>query len=280
MPVDATARRARPTPTAVRGPSRGAATGFVVGTFVTSWSLWVVALLLDGSDWAEPLRIAGTFGPALAALVARRRRSGQPVVGEALRSHLRWRGTGASVLLAASLPPTMIGLALAVDVGLGGSWSVQWPPALAWPVILVFVLVFGGPLGEELGWRGHLLPQLERRGGPVRATVLVGVIWTAWHLPLFLMTDTVQSELPLWLFAWQILATSFVYTWLRHRTPRSLVPVLVLHTSFNVSVGIGLVGPDGPNTRAIVVALALATIVAAAMATTPTFRHGLSGRTA
>lgn len=247
--------------------------GHLLATFATSWSLWGAALLLDGSAWAAPLRIAGTFGPALAALGMLRVRGGRPAVVGALRSHVRWRGTGASVVVAAALPPTLIALALAADLGLGGTWNVELPPLPAWPVVVAFVLVLGGPLGEELGWRGHLLPALERRHGPVMATALVGIAWVTWHAPLFLMADAVQSQVPVWLFAWQIVATSFLYTWLRHRDPHSLVPALVLHTSFNVSVGIGLIGPDGPSTRAMVIALALATLVAARLAATATFRH-------
>lgn len=260
------------TASAQRG-ARDAVVGMVAATFAISWSLWAAAVLLDGSAWAMPLRIAGTFGPATAVLLTVRRRHGRPAVLEALRSHVRWRGTGTATLLAAGLPPILVGLALAADVALGGTWTVEPPPPLAWPVILMYVLVLGGPLGEELGWRGHLLPRLEIRHGPHVATVLVGLVWTMWHLPLFLMADTVQRQVPLWLFAWQILATSFIYTWLQHRTPRSLIPALVLHTCFNTTVGIGLIGPEGANIRAMVIALTMATIAAAAVATTPAFRQ-------
>lgn len=51
------------------------------------------------------------------------------------------------------------------------------------PIIVAFVLVLGGPLGEELGWRGVLQPRLEAQLGSLRATLLTGIVWAARHLP-------------------------------------------------------------------------------------------------
>src|SRR6185503_9375238 len=48
-------------------------------------------------------------------------------------------------------------------------------------------ILFDGPFGEELGWRGWALPHLESRWTPVAATLIVGVFWAGWHLPLFLV---------------------------------------------------------------------------------------------
>lgn len=243
---------------------------FMALAFGGSWALWAGALLADGTAWSTPLQAAATFGPAAAALVLARR-GGR---GSALRAHVAFRGAGRATLAAVVLPPGLVFLALLAEAALGGDPTIAWPEPLVWPLVIGYVLVLGGPLGEELGWRGHALPRLEHRYGPVGATVFLGAIWTAWHLPLFVLPGTIQQEIPLWVFAWQIVATSFVYTWLRHRTPASLVPVLAFHTSFNVTVGIALVGaPAGPALRPLVIALVLTTLLAIALARTPTFQR-------
>ena len=53
--------------------------------------------------------------------------------------------------------------------------------------VFFFVLVLGGPLGEEPGWRGLLLPTLAERSTFPVAGIVVGIVWAIWHLPLFLI---------------------------------------------------------------------------------------------
>jgi uncharacterized protein len=151
---------------------------------------------------------------------------------------------------------------------LGGTGRIEWPSAWAIPVIVLYVLLFGGPLGEELGWRGAALPAMERRWGPVVASLALGATWALWHLPVFVVRGTVQQLVPPWLFVAQIVVTGFLYTWLVHRRPGSLVPVLALHTSFNVTVGLVLIQPTAaPAIRPMVLTLLGAAALAAVAAT-------------
>jgi uncharacterized protein len=62
-------------------------------------------------------------------------------------------------------------------------------PSYVLSYIALFVLVFilGGPLLEEPGWRGFVLPRLERLHGPLVGTLILGVLWALWHLPEFLV---------------------------------------------------------------------------------------------
>lgn len=112
-----------------------------------------------------------------------------------------------------------------------------------------------------------------RPRGPLWATLVTGAVWAAWHLPLFLVGGTVQTLVPAWMFAIQVVATSFVYTWLLHLAPHSLAPALAFHTSFNVTVGLVLLQPaDDPATRHLLLALLGAMVLALALARTTTFR--------
>lgn len=236
---------------------------FLALAFGFSWVCWGAALwLVDGTSDAV-LRVAGTFGPSVAAVVVFSRRGGKAAVLGALRSLVRLRGNLRTVVVAAAAPPLLSGMGIAVDRALGGVGSIDWPPWWGLLIVIAYVAVLGGPLGEELGWRGYLLPTLEGRVGTVLATTVVGLVWWLWHLPLFFLDGTIQTVVPLWIFFWQILVTSMFYTLLVHRTPGSLVAPLVFHTSFNSSVGILLLGPSTAlQLRPLVLALVAATAVA------------------
>jgi hypothetical protein len=87
--------------------------------------------------------------------------------------------------------------------------------------------------GEELGWRGYALPRLSDRFGLPFASVILGVLWAAWHLPLFFVqaSDTYAQSFPLYLL--QVTALSVAMAWLYWRTAGSLLLVMLLHAAVN-----------------------------------------------
>jgi len=97
------------------------------------------------------------------------------------------------------------------------------------------ILILGGPLGEEPGWRGFLLPELRKSTGPFLASMIVGFAWFVWHLPLFWVPGAAQQEIPMAQFALALLAYSFILTWLFESSTRSTFVAIVFHTSANVT---------------------------------------------
>ncbi|MFM9555707.1 MULTISPECIES: CPBP family intramembrane glutamic endopeptidase [Streptomyces] len=100
---------------------------------------------------------------------------------------------------------------------------------------LILQMVTTG-LAEEPGWREFAMPHMQRRFGPLVATLVVGVLWGSWHLPLFLTEwgggpDVGLSRLPA--FLGTTLAFSFVMTWVFNRSRESMPLVMLLHTSVN-----------------------------------------------
>lgn len=253
---------------------------FFALAFALSWTPWAMA----GWWMTDPVRevaiVAGRFGPAVAALVVIGRVGGAAALAEALRRHVRLRGAWKALALAAVLPVVLASTGLALHRLLGGS-AVPGPlyPVPMLPVVVLYVLVLGGPLGEELGWRGFALPRLERRARPLAATVALWIVWAVWHLPLFLLEDSVQALVPFWLWLTQLLVVSVLLTWFARRTPWSLAPVLALHTSSNVTVGMCFIAPPGqPALLPMTLTVAVGAVVAALMVTTPTFRgHTATG---
>jgi membrane protease YdiL (CAAX protease family) len=117
------------------------------------------------------------------------------------------------------------------------------PMASAWVVLVMFAhnLLLGGSLGEEIGWRGFLLPALLRRMSPLAASVVVGVVWELWHLPIDLVTGFgVQSIGAVVARVVYAVPVSIVFTWFHLRTKGGLLVALLLHSSINVMGDVGL----------------------------------------
>ena len=91
--------------------------------------------------------------------------------------------------------------------------------------------LLGGPLGEEPGWRGYALPRLEARFGAIRASLLLGVLWTGWHLPLFLISG--WGSLPLWSYSLVLVGLSIIMSWGANIARFSVLTAIVMHAGFN-----------------------------------------------
>ena len=138
----------------------------------------------------------------------------------------------------ALLGPPLVGFAaVAINSLLGGSAPVfpgSGQLAMVLPVFL-YVLFLGGPLGEELGWRGYAQPLLQSRFGPLVTSLVLGFVWGLWHLPLFWIGGSVQSEIPLWGFMAQIVGNTLIYTWIHNGTGGSVLMAMLFHASGNTA---------------------------------------------
>jgi uncharacterized protein len=92
-------------------------------------------------------------------------------------------------------------------------------------------LLILGLLSEEIGWRGYALARLQTRWNSLTSSLIIGLVWALWHLPLFLMVGTSQHELsiPFIGFLVGIMASSILYTWLYNNTHQSLWSAILLH---------------------------------------------------
>ncbi|PWB70275.1 MAG: hypothetical protein C3F15_14000 [Holophagae bacterium] len=147
------------------------------------------------------------------------------------------------------------------------------PIASAWIVLVCFAhnLLLGGSLGEEIGWRGLLLPALLRRMSPLAASVVLGVGWGLWHLPIDLAAGFglhgVGAVVARIIFA---VPLSILFTWFFLRSGGSMLVALLLHTSINVMGDLGLSSFEAASVVFCVVESAAALIV---VATSPLFRE-------
>ncbi len=251
--------------------SAGSLVAFFVFAFAWSWACWLLAPALKAywPAFAFGLTLAAGFGPSLAAAVVVRHSHGSAGLRRWLVRCLHWRIGWRVILLAFFVPPLFMGLAVAAHLALGGALQPSPFAGHVWIAAASILMMFfvGGPFGEEFGWRGYALPALQVRWGWRVASLLLGVIWAAWHLPLFYIANAVQSYLPMGLYALSVIASSVLFAWLFNRSQGSVVPVLILHTAVNAwSMIIPVMAlPDGTNQRPFQIVVGLQVLVAIAL---------------
>ncbi len=196
---------------------------YVVLAYAFSISL---ALLLNVSLAFGLLAI---FGPAAAAFLVARVWRGRAGVGELWAITTRWRVHPGWYLAALGLPlaGAAIGHLLFVLTG-NGALAV---PGNVEPILLVlFFLV----IGEEIGWRGFLLPGLLRRQSPIVATAIVAIVWILWHSPLYFIPGMPSYGNSFLAFAIWVMPFSFLLTSLWLGTPSAWLATL-MHGAGNLS---------------------------------------------
>jgi membrane protease YdiL (CAAX protease family) len=211
-------RTAPSAPTTVRRDglvARHSFAAFVVLAYGISWSFWAIALA-GGGD--VPF-LLGVLGPAAAAVVVLRATGGS--LREWLASLGRWRVPVRWWAYALLLPAAIYGVISAVLWILGSpvDWSLAVHRAPSYAATWLFVLVLGGAL-EEPGWRGFGLPHLLMHHSPVKATLILGLVWGVWHVPVYG---------PLGFVVPTILAFFYTYLW---ASTHSVLLCVALHASF------------------------------------------------
>ena len=102
---------------------------------------------------------------------------------------------------------------------------------------LFATMVFGGGL-EELGWRGIALPELEKRYSPLPSSIVLGLVWVIWHVPLFFIKGVSQYGNNVFVFALGVLGLTFILSWIYNQTD-SIFICIIFHSSFNTAAAMG-----------------------------------------
>jgi membrane protease YdiL (CAAX protease family) len=204
-------------------------------------ALATLGVLSGPAERFMPLMALGVFGPVIGAVAAAFRDArGQGVrrlfaPSAGLASRLKWIPVALLVFPAAHVAGA------AVYRLFGGDPGPWFLPPLE-PGHFAGMLII--PLAEEPGWRGYALPRMQRRYGGVRATLLLGVLWAAWHTDMFIiqgMTPTIFLAAVI-----QILVGSFAFTWFYNRSGGSLLIAIMGHVGAHIDKT-SLVLPEEPG---------------------------------
>jgi len=238
---------------------------FLALAYLWSWAWWSIILLglwLGELEWASArwrgvpywmigAAIVGSWGPTLAALLVTASTEGQAGVRTLLRRCLMWRRATRWHLAAWFLPPLMVLASLLLFRALGSQVGPFLPAR--WPLALLVLALSlpAGPLGEELGWRGFLLPRMQRSMSALWSSLVIGVLWCFWHTPIFwapmgaTMSGTAVTLWAVFKYLVYVVGLSVIFTWLFNSTGGSLLFVIVLHLAVNAD----LVTPFFPHLK-------------------------------
>ena len=228
------------TPTNPTTATRAFPLKFVVVAFAFSWTFWCLAVL-EGrgliSSLPVPALFLGAFGPMVAAVVLTAQEGGRAELRSLLSRVVRWRVAPFWYGVVLLGPFVLQLLAMALHVVLGGP-----PPNLlamigVLPTVLltsVYMLIQVG-IGEEIGWRGDALPKLQAGYSALISSLIIGLLWALWHLPLFFNPATGYYITPFWVFLVFLLPFPVVYTWIFNSTGGSVLMAMILHAVVNAS---------------------------------------------
>lgn len=208
---------------------------FYVLAFAFAWLGWVPQTLHARGlfPFDSPLlSLLGGAGPTLAAVLVIWALKGKDGPRDLFAPLGRWRASWGWWAFAFLAWFGMAGVAL----GVGALFGHRFDAVLrfTWPALpAIFVTMLLSNVWEEIGWRGFALPRLQERHGDLAIAVIMGLLWSLWHLPLLLNPASPMSQLP-WVgevvFS---IALTVIYTWLYNGTGGSLLFVSVFHAMSN-----------------------------------------------
>jgi len=208
---------------------------FFVLAFALSWYPWLIALMRGRTSGPNPL------GPLVAGIIVTAIVSGRSGLHEFFSRLVRWRAGAKWYAITFATPVLVCLIAVAITLCFGWSshvsgWSIEKLREL--PERFLFILLFIA-LGEEPGWRGFALPQLQTKYSPLMASLILAPVWALWHLPLL------GNEFPLPIvvpFLLSVFGGTFALTWVFNGTKGSVLLPMLLHATIN-TVGAGLIFP-------------------------------------
>jgi len=216
----------------------------LVSFFVLTFALcWGLGAALKGTPILAPDAsfISGVLIAALTVIALTDGRAGLKDLGHRM---LRWRVPPIWYAVVFVLPVLIVGATLALLSLFGGApldWTKQ--PSVASVVIYfaIFILLpVGAPVAEEIGWRGLALPRLLVGRSALTASLILGVIWAVWHLPVVLSTPELRVPVP---FMLAVVPLSILTTWIFLHTRSSVFIAILFHAWFDVVLisGLGMV---------------------------------------
>jgi membrane protease YdiL (CAAX protease family) len=223
---------------------------FFVLTFVIAWSIWLPLGIFAPDNVF--LTLPGAWAPTISAIILIGLLEGRVGVKRFLKKVLHWRVEFQWYLV------VLFGVAviayLAIDVGMLFGISapeISLPNGLpreallgALPVIFLVNIFLGGPLAEDIGWRGYILPKMRERMSALNASLIIGVVWAFWHLPYFIFPawQGAVGNVPFFWFALLTMSWSVLFAWVYVNTDSILMPVL-FHAAINTTLGtLGVLG--------------------------------------
>src|SRR5215218_290149 len=224
---------------------------FFLMAFAFTWIAWSPWVLSEDGLGLLPYQLGDTasgllntaaifLGPTVSALIMTATTEGRVGIRRLLGRIVLWR-VGLRWYLFAFIGVPLV-MTLGAIIVLGGLASLQLLGpgyVLTYLVTFVFVAVLGGPLFEEIGWRGFALPRMQPLQGPLVGSLILVLLWALWHLPEFMVPTWAASSggsspLAIVKFVLFAITSTIILTWVFNNTKGSVLMAILVHASIDV----------------------------------------------
>lgn len=218
---------------------------FFAATFVWTWTFYFPIAAGGHSPYQMPwaiLLICGGMGPSLIGVAMVFLTLDQEARRDFWRrsfSFKRISGLWWAVIFLSF--PMFYGLGILIDVSMGGSLPemTKLRGLIANPLMIplaAFISFMSGPWSEEFGWRGYALDRIMARFGLLAGSIILGLLWGFWHLPLFFIPTTWHAQIGFgltgfWTFVLGSVGLALLMTWVYLNTNRSILLNTIIQTA-------------------------------------------------
>lgn len=215
-------------------------------TFLFTWIFWIIAFTSSSLTLNGIFRIAGSFMPSIMSIIFTGYYYGVSGIKKLLRKLTIWRinpffyvfvflYTAMSIYIP-SFICSIIGVNYKIYINNHIS-SFQLTSPFTTLICFFAVMIFGGPVGEELGWRGFVLPKLQKNVNPLMSSIILGIIWTSWHIPMFYF-HVPGYDISFISYLLETIWLTILFTWLYNNTKGSLLIIILYHSFDNFVMAI------------------------------------------
>jgi len=225
---------------------------YLTFNYLISWAFLVPCykILLNAEKGTFPILaligLPGAYGPSIAALLILRITEGTGSIKRLLKKAIFWKLHAKWYLFIFLMPLALLAASVIISsiffkfsLGKVDVWS-------GLKVIFPFVMIAlpFGPMGEELGWRGYLLPKLLEKFNPMLSSLILGAIWTVWHTASFGYPGAAIPSIfkvnawTISLYFGTLLGESFLFTYIYLKTRGSVFLAILFHAVFNASANV------------------------------------------
>ena len=222
---------------------------FFLLSYIISWGVWIPLVIcyylnpFSISFEGTPIQIiilafTGLFGPTFAALIMAWLQDGPRGIRKLLS---RWKIVRVGIEWYLVVPVINIVITLAAIqfnvTFLGRTPQVNWSLWYLFFTGFLRWMILGGPIAEETGWRGYALPRMMVSHNALKSSLILGVIWGCWHLPLLLIPG-LSVPVPfepsiLLIYVLNGMSLSVIFTWLYNNTRGSVFISYLFHAAVN-----------------------------------------------
>jgi len=216
---------------------RHSVTLFFVLTFLIALVM-MVPVMLTGIGW---LALIAASSSSIAGLITAAWVGGKEGLKQLLSGFIRWRCNPLWYILAIFVPAAISIIALGATAAFGVQYQIQWTVGWAMLIPTFLLTTVQAGLGEEIGWRGYATPKLMEKRSALVSSLIVGVVWAAWHIPLYFVPGSLQNvlvqeigfPLTLAIYSLNIIAFAIVWSWIYLVSNRNLWLPVLMHGSTN-----------------------------------------------